>query len=106
MRGNDLAESYAAVIGGDALVPVGTKPLGLKPPNDTFRQVAILEATARKGNIGDVYPAGDSEHRFGQAVVEFSGDVSSGTPLFQVSQDGVQDRRPIEQERRRPGGGC
>jgi hypothetical protein len=101
--GDGLAEGDAAVVGGDALVPVRTESFGAQAVDGAFGEEAILETAAGEEHAFLAGEAGGGNDQADEGVVEVGGDLGSGNASLQVREDRFDDGGPIEDERR--GGG-
>jgi hypothetical protein len=72
--GDDLAQGDAAVVGGDALVPVGAEAFFLQALDGALGQVTILEAAAGEDDTRLANLFRDGDDGFGEGVVEAGGD--------------------------------
>ena len=93
-----MAEGEAAVVGGDALVPIGAEAGVGEALDRAFGQVSILEAAAGEDDAFESNALSDGEDGFGEAVVEFGGDEADGGVLFEVGEEGVEHGGPVEDE--------
>ena len=73
-RGNDLPHGDPAVVGRDALMPVGTESFPGQQEGHPLGQIPVLEAAARKGDLGMSNPPRHSDDDLGQRVVELGGN--------------------------------
>ncbi len=97
---DDLAEGEAAVVGRDALMPIGAEARGPQEANGAFGQVTILETTAAQGDGGLADAAGHLDNGLGQGVVKFGGDDADPDAVVNIGHNGVNHRGPIQNEGR------
>ena len=69
-RGDDLAKRDAAVVGRNALVPIGAKTFFLQTLDGTLRQVTVLKAAAGQDDSLLADPLRNSNDGLGQSIVE------------------------------------
>ena len=77
-RGDDLAEGDAAVVGRNALVPIGAETLFLQALDGALGQVTVLEAAAGQDDARLADPPGNGNDGLGQRIVEPGGDLADG----------------------------
>ena len=96
--GHDLAQGNAAVVRGDALVPVGAKAFFVQALDGALGQITVLEAAAGKNDARLAKVLRDCNDGFGEAVMEAGGDARDRDAVVQVGEDGIDHGGPVQEE--------
>ena len=95
--GDDLAQGDAAVVGRDALVPIGAKARFPQALDGALGQITVLEAAARKDDAWLANLLRDGRYDLGKGVMEPRRDLGGGKAAFQVREDGCDHGGPVEE---------
>jgi len=94
-RDKHLSQGDSPIIGGDSLVPVGTKTGRFEPMNGPFGQIFVLKTSAAQNDPFFADPFGDSDNDLGERIVESGRDPSDRDTPFPIIKNPRYHGLPI-----------
>ena len=92
---DSLAESDAAVVGGNSLVRVDGEVVMQEQRGGQVGEQSVLKDAAREDHVAELGALGDGEDQVGESVVEAPGGDGWGNAVCEVVEQRVDERGPV-----------